>query len=483
MNTALSKVEHIETHRWDSDSFLPRIDYRQGGNHPPIAYIYAPDGAENDPARLAQLNALLISKGWLTTPDSQNGKSVLRVSGFSGQDDLASVLNAGGYLQGTPDVSRSSLSPYLHKGRSPIESLKANMLRDSGIFYFLGGVVFAVGGIRRGAFRGGKEGEEGMSQLLMASAFMVGDAALAAFCGNDDSTQVRSLMDGLKKHLASEGIAIPTGADTVPEAMGRKDGFLEKSYDYLHDHINTFKTLAEIVGGAYYFNTGRTTKIPGTVIARPNQRKMAAGLIIVAGWMASLLIKEKKPEELSAGTAASVPDPQHADDKDKKDHPDNPIERTWHYIEERPSCLAGASGLIHNGLTVWGALKERKDNIADAKQAAEINHNYAYDLAAVSMMMIANTAYAVSHRSTNPGIKSRVALDDVYTAAAQTLLALPTADREAAEKDIATYFAKRPEVRDTPEQIAHTLDDKIGLLSHNPWMKRVGAQPDASLTR
>ena len=85
------KPNPLQTYEWEESSIIPRADIRVQ-NKNAVAYLYAPD---NDPElKLIELRNQCKDKGWATSSDTRNGKSVLRVSGLSNADELINVLES-----------------------------------------------------------------------------------------------------------------------------------------------------------------------------------------------------------------------------------------------------------------------------------------------------------------------------------------------------------------------------------------------------
>jgi len=414
----------IKTYQWDSPSTIPRIDVRSQGKDNVVAYIYPPDNASEHSPELIELRNRFKQMGWASNSDNRGGKQVLRLTGFGDEREIITLLKTGKSVVGNPEITTTASNDHSGFG----EKLLSNSLRSSGLFYMLGDILFVLSGIKRGNDR---------AQIETGLAFAAGDAALMAFGGKDDKRQFKSLLTKLSNHLEEKGIAIPHSAAINAETMASKGGFLETVYDFVHEHINVFKIAAEVFGGARYFQAG---------INQDNPRKKAAGALIVAGWTASLLIKEKKPDPEQLQNAGIM-------------------EKTKSYIQEKPLRLAGWSGLAHNALSTMGAFDERKKELAKPNGT---NH-YRWDLAGICAMLMGNSLYSMSNKVTGGSIKEGALVEDVYGLAAQVLNRQPEELREKAIEETANFLGQRSELKDNRTQIIARLRKEIDALSHNPW--------------
>lgn len=425
---------NFRTYTWGGDSdAITSIDLRQDKDSM-IAYIHAKDKAPN----LHSLREEFRRQGWTVSPDTKEGRPVLRLSGISHEDMLLHMLENGGYVSSDPKVTSPGNTP--RKTAPTASSLKSNSLRASGIFYLLGDAIFLMNGIKR---------SNDLAQMGTGLAFGAGDVAFMAFSGKDDRRQFDSVIKKLKSHLESRGVEIPEGSALTTEVLAKPEGFLEKTYDYLHEHINTYKIMAEILGGGLYFKAG---------INQHNPRKQAAGAIIVAGWTGALLTKEKKIDPDVYAKAS-------------------PLKKLGMYIQEKPLRLAGWSGLTHNALTTWGAFEERSKYRKGLEGGTP---HYRWDLAGVSSMLVANSLYSVSNKTTGGSIESDALINDVYSLAADLLNRQPEAVRQASMEKTAEFLGQREEIKDSKEQIMARLNKAVENAKNNPWFENA---PTAGMKR
>lgn len=431
-----AKIAPIKTLEWDEPAAVHKVELREQGKGNTVAYIHATDQAQGDYSKLVALREEFTRKGWATSSDNHHGKGVLRVTGISDERELTDLLNSSGATKGSARVSQADVAGQDSKGA--VDFVKSNSLRASGILYLLGDVLFMT----YGAKGPGKKLDWG--QVGMGTSFAVGDIAILGFGGRDDKRQFKSLLTKLDSHLKQQGVEIPEGAALTAETLAKPGGVLEKTYDFVHEHVNTIKLLAEIAGGASLFKSGMKN-----AEGKVDNFKKASGAVIVTGWLAALLTQEKKPDK------------EHLKDA-------GALEKAQAYVQEKPLRLAAASGLVHNAIYTVGALKRRSNEIREHG-----TKSYRYDLAALSSMLVANSMYAICSKSTGGNIKADALVNDVYGLAAQILNRQPEATREAAINSTVEFLGQRPEIKDSKKEIAERLREEIKMQSENPWFKSI----------
>lgn len=424
-----SKIAPIKTLEWENACLISKVELREQGKGHTVAYVHAAERAESDHEQLFALREEFKRKGWATSSDNHHGRAVLRVTGIENEKQLTDLLQSNHAVEGPARQSQADVAGQDSKGIA--DFIKSNSLRASGLFYMLGDVLFIKSGLVR-------DKNKKLGQMGMGISFAVGDAALMAFGGRDDRRQFKSLLTKLKKHLDTQGVEIPQGMALTSETLSKPGGLLETTYDFLHEHINPIKIAAEIVGGGFCLKAGLDQK---------NKFKVASGVVIMTGWIASLLLHEKKrdPEEWKeAGT----------------------LEKAKMYLQEKPLRLAGWAGLAHNAIYTAGAFSER------SKTLGTTDH-YKWDMAATATMLVANSLYSICSKTTGGNIKTDALVNDVYGIAAQILNRQPEAIREKAIESTVAFLGSRPEIKDTKEEISQRLRQEIETQSQNPWFKAI----------
>ena len=432
----------VTSYHWQAGPLIRDVEFHAGADARAIAYLGAAEGT--DPAALQILRHTLEQKGWATSADQRGGKPVLRLSGLAKSTDLLAALTEQQATTGAPEITAAEQP----KPKNTLDAIKQNTLRSSGIFYSVGNALMIISGVLRTRAKDTFQ----FGQLGSGLAFAAGDVALTIFGGKDDAREFNTLLTKLKAHLHENNIAIPQDAALNAETAAQHHGFVESINDFMHKNINTLKISAEILGGALYAKGGIEDGI---------LEKQIAGGVIVSGWLAALLIKEKKsdPEKLANASWA---------------------EKTWAHIQEKPLMLAGGAGLIHNGISALGAYNERKrflnPDLPNPKGRAN-THFYKWDLAVISAMLLGNSLYAMSQKTAGSGMKSDGIVDDVYGLAAQVLANQSPEAQEAAIADTAKFLADRPETKDTEKQIVAKLHAKLDAQRSNPWFEQAAPKP------
>lgn len=423
-----SKIAPIKTLEWNSESLISKVELREQGKGHMVAYLHAADHGKDDLPKLFALREEFKRKGWSTSSDNHRGKAVLRITGIENEQQLTELLQTTKAVQGSARISQQEVAGQDSKG--VVDFVKSNSTRLSGAFYLLGDALMITRGLV-------VKPKANFGQTMTGISFAAGDLAFLGFGGRDDKRQFKSLLTKLKTHLDKEGVEIPQGTALSAETLAKPGGMLEKTYDFLHEHINPIKISAEILGGYMYQKGGQDPK-------DPNPDKVTAGRVIMAGWLAALLLPEKKkdPEEWKEA---------------------NPLQKAVMFLQEKPLRLAGAAGLIHNGFTIKGALRDRREGKA----------HYQWDLAAVSSMLVANSLYTICSKSTGGNIKADALVNDVYGIAAQIVNRQPDKLKDAVINSTVEFLGARPEIKDTKQQINKRLRDEIEMQAQNPWFKAI----------
>ncbi|MEI7669092.1 MAG: hypothetical protein WCJ33_03320 [Pseudomonadota bacterium] len=408
-------------YNWNLASAIKSVETKAG-----IAYINAADQVDN----LQQVIRSFRQQGWIVAPATRNGKPVLRLSGFDKSQEILDIIQDNNYVEGSPNIQIIEKE----EKKSSFEELKSSSLRASGIFYELGNILYMAEGFFRKDWAG----------VGVGAAFATGDSLLVAFGGNDQEKAIKSLLKNLKKHLNDNGIEIPEGSALNAETLAKPNGFLEQIYDFIHEHVNSFKNLAEVAGGIFMIFSGMKSE---------NKAKSAAGAVIITGFLAAELIQEKKID---------------AKEYEKL----NPVEKVWSKIQSNPLALAGAAGLINNAFNVVGYANERK-KVMQQPEGERKNH-YKIGSAAVASMLVANTLYSVSKKTR--GNEDSDIINDVYAMAAQAIAEMPEKIREKAIEETSMFLAERNDIKDTKPQIKERIQQAINALAINPWFPNENKQ-------
>lgn len=413
----------LKIYKWDANSTIIQIDVRGDD----VAYLHADGHINNLPAIRQQLE----EKGWATSSDSRpNERAVLRVSGFGDINNLLDLLQNAKAVEGTPNITQETTV----QKNTTIDNLKANSLRASGVFYLLGDVLYSLKGFLGKASH--KDKGIGLSMLA-------GDVIFMGFGKKDDAREFRSLIKKLKTFYKQNGIEVPDSSALNVETLAAPGGFLEKTYDFIHENVNVFKCVAEAIGGGFMFSDGLEKDAQG----KRDWGALGSGTLLTTGFGAAAIIKERKmdPEEYA-----------HA----------NPARKLWMQIKAQPLRLAAYAGLANNAFVIKSIFTNRRRE----RDGAPKTH-WELRAAGVTAMIAANILYSISKKTTGGDIKSSAIVDDIYSLSAQILDHMDPEQREAAIKQTAHYLGQRVEIKDTREQIEANLRREINELRNNPWFR------------
>jgi len=198
--------------------------------------------------------------------------------------------------------------------------------------------------------------------------------------------------------------------------------------------------------------------------AQGNKDKMMAASIFGPGFLASLLIPEKKIDEEKYANAGA-------------------LGRFWMKIQSNPLSVGGLLGYSNTFFTYKGAFDERRrflypdryptlPNPITGKLTLPTKH-YTWDFAIPSVMIGANGTYAISKKTVGGDIRNEAMEGDVYNVASQILNKLPEAKREAAFESTVTFLAERPEVCGNKNEVREKLAATMTKQRENPWFEHV----------
>ncbi|HEU5047582.1 MAG TPA: GNAT family N-acetyltransferase [Rickettsiales bacterium] len=294
-----------------------------------------------------------------------------------------------------------------HTLSSPLTS---NSLRASGIFYLLADVISMTSGFRR----------HDKAQIGTGLAFGTGDALLIAFGGKNERRQLDAYIKELKAHLETKGIAIPRESTMGVEDMAKPEGLLENIYDFLQNHFNAVKITLEVIGGISAFKAGLNQK---------NPRKQAAAAVLIAGWTAAELVREKEIDHEEYRQAG-------------------PLKKFFMHIQEKPLRLAGWSGNIANVLGLVGTFEERSKYRKGLEGGTP---HYRWDLVSKAVTFIANSLYSIS---TKPDVTTEndALANEIYSFATHIVRQQPETIRKGVIEQVAEFIEKEGLIKDTREQ-------------------------------
>lgn len=422
----------LSTFRWSDDAVIRRVDVREQTDGRAVAYLYANEGEDAQEQR-KEIRAAIRLKGWGTLSDHRDGGYALRVSGLSSAAEFIDMLKAGGFVQGEPQVTRTT--PQAAASKNLWDSIRNNSLQVSGVIATVGNAMSIASGVHRG---------KGFGQIGQGAAFAVADLPLAIAGERDDSRQLNNLLRELKKHYETTGIEIPKNASIHAETSDRGKGFGELAMDYMHRYANQIKCSLEVVAAAFTIRAGFEQK---------STPKKLFPLVWGSGFLASLLISEKKIDDEKYAQAGAM-------------------DRLWMKIQSNPLSVGGLLGYSNNIASYMSAYNERKASLAPGGNG---RHFYRWDFAIPTVMLGANGTYAMSKKTVGGDIRDDAMVSDVYIIAAQILNKQPEGPlRDAAIESTAKFLADRTEIKDKRPEIIRRLHEEMQVQRESPWFEKRG---------
>lgn len=448
--------ETTTTYTWPDGGVIKRIDVRMQKNGFAVAYLYADDREEERDAR-TNIRAALRLKGWGTLSDSRNGEFVLRVAGLRSGDELVDALQRQGFITTSANVQTQDAEP---EPKGFMANVRSRTLRWSGIIATLGNSLsFAEGVLRKiesnkRRVAAGEKPEGFAGQIKMAAAFEMADLPLALVDEHDNSRQLNLLLKKLAKEYKNNGIEVPNNASIYVETSDKNKSLIERGQDFLHSYANQIKCGLEVVASYYSIQGGRE---------QGNKHKVIAGAIFGPGFLASLLIPEKKIDEDKYAQAGT-------------------LSRWWMRIQSNPLSVGGLLGYSNTVATYLSAHDEgqrlignrpAKYNTKDGSKL-EPSKYYKMDYVIPSVMIGANGLYAASKKTVGGDIKSDAMVQDAYRIASQIINKQPGELREKAMEITAKFFGERMEIKEHYPEARQRLIQELDSQRQNPWFELQG---------
>lgn len=443
------------TYSWPDGGVIKRIDVRTQKNGFAVAYLYADDREEQRGAR-TNIRAAIRLKGWGTLSDSRDGQFVLRVAGMRDGNELITTLREQGFVTGDPQVKIVGAEKEETKG--VVAAVKSRSLRWSGILATVGNAM----SITEGFFRRAAETDPALKrkrtgQIGMGLSFAVADLPLMLVDEHDNSRQLNLLLKKLTKEYEKNGIEIPKNASIYVETSNKGKSTGQHFQDFLHQFANQIKCSFEVVASGFAMKEGLDArkKAGGTGVPW----KTVAGAIFGPGFLASLLIPEKKIDEQKYAEAGS-------------------LKRFWMRVQSNPLSIGGLLGYSNTILTYASAHGERKTQMALKAAGQEHTNFYRWDYAIPSVMIGANGLYAMSKKTVGGNIDSAAMVQDAYRIASQIINKQPDgALRDKAVEVTARFFGQRMEIKEHYPEARERLAKELDSQRQNPWFELQGLAP------
>ncbi len=465
------------------------------------ALIYAPQGATKE--LLQRIPETLRNQGFTATPDMVKGEYVLRVQNFNDRNNLLHVLQTTGFTRG---AAESYLSEYDHKDPKTLkQQFQDNIMRISGAVYLAGDVLLMGAGALRGD----------MAELGTGAIWGSTGVVLTAFGKKDADIQSQQLYSKLGDHLKQEGFDFTDNNELSLDKLGGKHGIVNKLQRFLYDHPVEFNNTLQGVGGAMMAKAGSN---------QGNHYKTAAGVSVMAGQWGGMLVDPVTPDKDQpkpkfpsvswflerplriTGLGASMNNVLNAigivrvdfkdnaryhlfDENDSKKRPTGDLRQRY---ENELKIKADEGTLSRQASYEFTALEHKVDafegRIRDSKtreltgKMHKLGTKDAWkaNAAATACYLIANILYGMSNKDTSIDLKSTGKLDEIYAVAAQVIGAQDAQVQPELVQRIAGFLAGQADIKETPQEVADLLQEKIRNLGENPWASP--PKPSKSIT-
>ncbi|MDX2113797.1 MAG: hypothetical protein SFW63_08740 [Alphaproteobacteria bacterium] len=336
------------------------------------------------------------------------------------------------------------------KPSSAVDRLKDNSLKTAGYGYLIGDAAIIAAGLTDSTKK--DWGEKGRYAAVGAY-WALGGLAAARYGNPSAEKELELLSKRLGEYLKKQHIEIPDSPTT--SSLTKPSGVIDTIEDFLYQHPSqALNSIYALGAGQLIYSgikdLGKAENKNAKILARLDT---TSGILIAAGALAGLLIKEK------------APDPTH------------PAHSRWEkamaWVQEKPLRVSG--WLYHaNNATMLGATYFKH-------QAHPESKNYLWRALTAVSYIFANTMLQFS--SKQGGTASNVDQDKQTMAAlaeksALVIAAQPKEIQEALIEQISGFLASQHEVSLKAPEIAAILHDKLSTVSapsHQPanWSQRL----------
>lgn len=320
-----------------------------------------------------------------------------------------------------------------------LSKLKENSLKAAGVAYLIGDAAIVASGLATG----------NKARTLTGLAWGAGGAFPAVFGNPSEERQLRMVTEKLGAYLRKQGIEIPK--DPKMQALMKEGGVAEHAANFFYQHpseaLNAIYALGatQMVAGGLK-ETSKGAKGTGAF-------DVASGVLVGAGALAGLLVKEKQPD------------------------PDNPpktgMEKFKQWAQEKPLRVSGALYTLNNAAMLGAAISKRKE----AKQSAAAMKDYRLRFLTTGTYIFANAMLAMSSKNHHDGGHSVDMTSQLADLSAKVIAAQPRQVQEALVQNVAGYLSAQPEIDKTAPEIAELLHSKLASVKQQPmqqasWQER-----------
>ena len=306
-------------------------------------------------------------------------------------------------------------------------------VRLSGISFLAGDIAIIAGGVTRAMGKNGNKSELGnaLTGLLWAQA-----GVASGLYGNPEKPmQLRIHAHNLEEYLLKQGIAVPDEVKQHSELL-RDKGTGERIERFISNHpTEVFNT---IIGGASLGMVYSGSKALA-VKDWPRVNSLWAGLMVMAGALGGLLIKE---------------DPNAP----KKAENGNFIDKTIAFIREKPLRFTSSMYLLNDYFIVQRSVNEFKE----FKLSGGKDKRFLYPTIAAVSNILGNGLLFLSSRNQLKENFTAQQVGEMETLAAATVAAQPADTRPAVARTIAGYM-RQQKISDRPtDQLTQEILEKSG---------------------
>lgn len=405
------------------------------------------------PNEVEELILQLAKRDLPTMRDVVDGKQAIQVRGIKNEAKLFTASDQLSLEKHTTTKEAMAGDKAAKKGL--VNSIQKSPLFLAALFYDLANAAFFVSGIQRGRHNpDGKFTGSDMAEMAVGGAFSAGDILMTIYGRDRGAEELSAASEGLRKHLASKGIDIPT-KDTVSPDTLYQSGILRETHNWLHKNVLSVKCLAETAGGL--FMAGSAMKS-----GNRNNRKLAAGLLISTGWFGSLMLEKPRGHKIFE---VDTDKPLSAIEKAKH----NP--RAW---------LASPASIANNFLNISGSLQEKQR----FKDHPTKKNDYVYNLFSACAFLVANSMFAISGKRRPAETEEDKQIGkDLILIAANTLASQPNLSKDAIDETAEYVSTRFAHIKMNKEEATNTIMAKVAELNRNTWVSRTqpSSPPDKSI--
>ena len=294
-------------------------------------------------------------------------------------------------------------------------SLKDISLKAAGYSYLVGDAALCTAKL----LESDNDGARG--SLLWAA----GGLAAARYGNPKPEKQLELFERHLGDYLRANHVSIPT--DTSCAALRKEGGLINTVEDFLYQHPSEMLNATYGIGAIGVISGGLKSK---------NTADIISGVLIAAGAVAGLLLKEKKP--------------------DPENPPQTAANKLLSWAQEKPLRVSGALYGLNNAFTLYGAY--------DKQRKAPQTKSYMFRYATAASYVFANIMTSMSSKendaSKHPEIKAKLA-----EVSAKVIAAQPKESQAALLQNIAGYLAAQPGMHQTAPEIAALLHAQLKAMA------------------